>query len=141
MTSKKGKPKIIKGIKDKNNINSNTHFADYPVFSFKYLQEYSLEDCNDATFLVNFLFRLRKLSKLGWKGIETSNRHSYGTEHIPIKQFKPKTHPSIITPDVDKLCIFRSNGDNRSFAGIRKGNIFEIIYIEAKINDLYPHSN
>ncbi len=141
MTSKKVKTKIIKGIKDEKNINSDINFIEYPVFSFRYLQEYSLEECNDASFLVNFLFRLQKLSELGWKEIEKSNRHSYGTEYIPIKQFKPKTHPFIITPDVDKLCVFRSNGDNRAFAGIRKGNIFEIIYIEATINDLYAHSN
>ena len=141
MASKKGKSKIIKEIDNRISINSDTEFIDYPVFSFKYLQEYSLKDCRDMMFLVNFLFRLQKLSELGWKEIEKSNRHSYGIEYIPIKQFKPKTHPSVITPDVDKLCVFRSNGDNRSFAGIRKGNIFEIIYIEAIINDLYAHSN
>lgn len=113
---------------------------DFPIFSFKYLQDYSIKECSDPKFLLDFLFRLKKLAELGWQNIATAHRHSYGFELIDIDCFKHKEHPSCVTPDVNKLYVFRASGDNRTFAGIRIRNRFEVIYIEGKINDMYNHS-
>ena len=143
MKDKHKKPKnniLIKDIDKNVMVGLNNQKSNTPYFSLRYLQEHSIKNCTDASFFRDFLFRLGKLSELGWKGIATSNKHSYGVEYIPIDRFIPQKHPPCITPDVDKLCVFRANGDNRAFAGIRIDNIFEVIYIEAQINDLYNHS-
>jgi len=135
------KPQIKKiPIHNKNNIDkSKVEFLDYPIFCFKYLQDVSIKDSNDTDFFINFLLRLKKLSELGWKEIRTSNRHSFGTEQIPIKDLKPKKHPPIITPDVEFLTVFRASGDKRPFLGIQNKDIFHVIYIEANFCDIYDH--
>lgn len=112
---------------------------DYPIFSFKHLQDVSYLECGDADFLAKFINRLQKLSNLGWKGIRTSQRHSFGTEQIEYDQIKPKDKiPSFITPET-KFTVFRANGDNRPFLGIQDKNTFHIIFIEAKFGDIYNH--
>ena len=129
----KGLPSINKSIKEEdiNNIN-------YPLFSFKYLQETSIRDCTERDFFFKFLIRLQKLSDLGWDKIQTSDRHSWGTEKIPISQIKPQI-PLCITPDVTDLICFRANGDKRPFLGFRIGSIFHVVFIEARFNDIYDH--
>ena len=120
-------PRIHKGI-----VN------DYPIFCFKYLQDVSIKKCNDYRFFFDFIFRLQKLGELGWQEINKSSRHSFGTEKIPIKQIKPAL-PIIITDDIDELTVFRANGNNLPFLGIRKTNVFHIIFIETDFGDIYNH--
>lgn len=111
---------------------------DYPLFSFKYLKETSFTEHGDVQFFRDCLIRLKKLSNLSWKEIHKSDRHKYGTEQIPRKQIRPDL-PNEITRDVN-LLVFRSNSDKRSMVGFRVWNIFYIIFIEAKHNDIYDHS-
>ena len=112
----------------------------YPVFCFKYLQPYSYKNCNDPSFFVDFLERLCKLANLGWKSIDISARHSFGTEKIPIRDLKPNSLPPIITEDVKELVAFRANGNNLPFLGLRLGNTFQIIFIETAFGDIYDHA-
>lgn len=110
---------------------------DYPLFSFKYLQDTSFPDCSDLSFFPNFMKRLKKLSELGWKGINTSQRHGFGMEKLPQEIIKPQL-PSVITPEV-QLFAFRAVGNNLPFVGFREGKIFHIIYIETSFGDVYNH--
>ena len=109
------------------------------MFSFKYIQSDSIKNCREGKFFYDFLMRLRKLAELGWKEIMKSDRHSFGTEFIPVGQFKPQKEVPIITEDVNKLMVFRSAGDNRIFAGVRDGDVFQIVFIETKFGDVYKH--
>lgn len=111
---------------------------DYPIFCFKYLQEVSVKNCSDPKFFYDFLFRLKKLSELGWNEINKSARHSFGTEKMPIKSLKPDL-PAVITDDVDELTVFRANGNNLPFLGIRKSGLFHVIFIETNFGDIYNH--
>lgn len=111
---------------------------DYPIFCFKHLQTCSIQDCKDHLFFFKFLERLQKLSTLGWKNIEKSEKHGFGTEKLPKEQIIPSL-PIFITPEIKHLTVFRANGDNRPFLGIRRQNIFHVIFIEAKFNDIYKH--
>ncbi len=111
---------------------------DYPVFCFKHLQDVSIKNCNDHKFLNDFIFRLSKLGSLTWNQIIHTDKHSFGTEKIPISQIKPKL-PNFISPDVRDLLVFRASGNNRSFLGVRSGNVFHIIFIETKFGDIYKH--
>ena len=120
-------PHIHKGIID-----------DYPVFCFRYLQEVSLKGCKNHKFYFDFIFRLRKLAELGWKGIGKADRHGFGTEKIPVKSLKPNL-PDFITDDVEELTVFRASGNNLPFLGIRKANIFHIVFVETNFGDIYNH--
>ncbi|GHT67151.1 hypothetical protein AGMMS50239_29820 [Bacteroidia bacterium] len=139
MGNKRGKP-LIKDIQREKKINKNKiDTLNYPIFCFKYLREISIKGSTDADFFVNFLLRLQKLSDLGWEEIRKAPKHGFGTEQIPINKLKPKDYPSIMTPDVTHLTVFRANGDNRPFLGIQNKDIFHVIFIEAKFNDIYNH--
>lgn len=135
---KKKKAKLLEEREDEPKDLHITHGIDYPVFSFKYLQEDSIKGCKDADFLNKFIIRLMKLSSLGWKEIRKSGRHGFGTEQIHISQIKPKKRVSI-TEDIDYLTVFRAHGDNRPFLGLNVYGIFHVIYIEANFCDIYDH--
>ena len=115
-----------------------TSDADYPLFCFKHLSDKSLKGCKDAKFLSTFLFRLQKLSSLGWNGIRESERHGFGMEKIPINKVRPKP-PAIVTPDVKELDVFRATGDNRPVIGLQDRHIFRVFFIETNFGDIYKH--
>lgn len=109
----------------------------YPIFSFKHLQDVSINKTSNHKLFYDFLIRLKKLSELGWKEIHKSPRHSFGTEIIPQNIIKPEL-PKFITPEVT-LLAFRAKGDNHPFIGYRENNVFHILYIEANFGDIYDH--
>ena len=118
---------------------------DHPLFSFKYLQEDSInkydkqEEGGKPYF--EFLMRLKKLSELGWKGIRIAHHHSFGMEKIPRNQIIPqKPLPPFITPDVEALHVLRSKGDNTALVGWQMEKVFYIFYIELKHGEIYSHS-
>lgn len=134
---------LIKKVVDSNQISrkeiEELASINYPLFSFKYLQEKSIKDCRNTDFFQDFIFRLKKLSELGWEEIRKSDKHSFGMEKIPYNQIKPKSQlPQFITPDAE-FCVFRATGSNLPFLGIQKGKIFYIIFIETKFGDIYDH--
>lgn len=131
---KRPKPKLAK-VSPLVVPNKNDEKIDYPIFCFKYLQT---SKCKDHKCYSDLIIRLQKLSTLGWKQIEKSPRHSFGTEPIPRKRIKPKL-PNFITPDVRSLTVFRSAGNNKVFIGMRSDNIFHIIFIEENFGDIYDH--
>lgn len=110
---------------------------DYPLFSYKYLQNVSFCSQKDASFFHEFINRLHKYSTLGWQEMQTSGRHSFGFEYLPQNIMKPQL-PSVVTPEVH-LMVLRSTNDNRALVGFREWNIFHIIFIEANFNDIYDH--
>jgi len=139
MPSRRDNPKI-RNVQKHDNINKNRiETLNYPIFCFKHLQDVSIKNSTDADFFVKFLFRLQKLSNLGWEEIRKSPKHSFGTSQIPINELKPTIFPSIVTPEVTHLTVFRANGDNRPFLGIQSKDIFHVIFIEAVFNDIYDH--
>ena len=134
---------LIKRVVDSNQISrkeiEDLVSIDHPLFSFKYLQKQSVENCTDVKFFQSFIFRLKKLSELGWSEIRKSDRHSFGMEKIPYYKIKPKPQlPDFITPDVE-FCVFRATGSNLPFLGIQEGKIFYIIFIETNFGDIYDH--
>jgi len=132
---KKKNPEIHKIKKDYGYDNE----SEYPAFSFKYLQTKPKNPKDKIDFYAEFTERLHKISGLTWNELNYSNRHSFGTEKIPINKIKPQI-PSFITPDITHLIAFRATGDNRPFLGIRKGNVFYIIFIEENFGDVYKHA-
>lgn len=121
---------------------------DHPLFSFKYLQEDSINKYGKSENkkeggepYFKFLMRLKKLSELGWNKIRIAPRHNFGMEKIPRNQIIPqKPLPPFITPDVEALHVLRSKGDNTALVGWQMEKVFYIFYIELKHGEIYSHS-
>lgn len=133
--------KIKKNDSQKHKIKTptpNNIELDYPVFCFKHLQITKTK--TDFKFYSDFIERLTKLCSLSWNDINTSHRHGFGTEKIPVDKIKPDL-PKFVTPEVTDLTVFRATGDNRPFLGLRKNSVFHIIFIEENFNDIYDHGS
>lgn len=126
------------GIPDKSSISLVSD--DTPLFCFTYFDHGLLKKKkqHNTDLCFCFLERLQKLSEYGWKAIMTSDKHGFGTEKIPVKQIKCSL-PSIITPDVQHLLVFRAKGNNLPFLGLREKNIFHVLYIEPDFGVVYNH--
>lgn len=141
---KKKEKKPLQFQIEKPNILDNSSISlasnDTPLFCFTYfnhgLLKKNKQHNTDLCFC--FLERLQKLSEHGWKAIMTSDKHGLGTEKIPIKQIKCSL-PSIITPDVQHLLVFRAKGNNLPFLGLREKNIFHVLLIEPDFGVVYDH--
>lgn len=125
-------------IKDINEANMEMLAKiDYPLFSFKYLSDASFKSNGDLKFFKDFIYRLNKLSNISWNTIHTSQKHSFGIEKISRACIKPDI-PAGITDDVNFI-VFRSSGDNKAMVGFRVWNVFHVVFIEARHNDIYDH--
>ena len=121
---------------------------DHPLFSFKYLQEDSINKYGKSENkkeggepYFKFLMRLKKLSELGWNKIRIAPRHNFGMEKIPRNQIIPqKPLPPFIPPHVEALHVFRSKGDNTALVGWQMEKVFYIFYIELRHGEIYSHS-
>lgn len=119
----------------KGNISSDIN---YPIFCFKHLNlNVSIKGCDNDLYR-QFFERIQKLSTLDWNAIAASHRHSFGWEQLPVDKIKPQL-PGFVTPDVEKLYVFRYTGDNRPFIALRRGSVIHILFIEANFGDVYNH--
>ena len=111
-----------------------------PSFSFRYLNlDVSVKKCDSKVFR-KFVARMRILSDMTWKQINSSDRHSYGWELIPKESLKPqKSIPSALS-DVSKFHVFRYDSDNHPFVSVVKGNTIYPLFIEATFGDVYNHN-
>lgn len=135
----------IKELRDEKKKVGIYEQIDHPLFSFKYLQEDSIDKYDKQEEggkpYFEFLMRLKKLSELGWKGIRIAHHHSFGMEKIPRNQIIPqKPLPPFITPDVEAFHVFRSRGNNTVFVGLQMEKVFYIFYVELKHGEIYSHS-
>ncbi len=109
------------------------------LFSFKYLSKESFAKSKDYGFFVDLLQRFAKYSQLGWEGIRSSHRHTWGMEKMPTNQIKHVNSISRITPDVKTLDVLRSSGDNHVLVGLQERQVFSVFFIEAHFGDISPH--
>jgi hypothetical protein len=126
----------FKRLKKENPVEKAVGKRDLVSFSFDLLHDASYTECKDVVFFIKFLQRLKKLCSMDWNTINSSHRHSFGYEKIPVGLIKRDIN---ITKDINFLLAFRATGDNHAFLGFRDGNIFEIIFIESQFEDIYNH--
>ena len=48
------------------------------------VKKFTIKRHNDSSFFISFLERLKKLSSLDWNTVNTSARHSFGFEKMPV---------------------------------------------------------
>lgn len=96
----------------------------------------------NGKFFIEFILRLKGLCKLGWREISSSQRHGFGFETIAISSLSKTAENAIrkvLSPEVNKLLVFRATGDNHVFLGYRTQGIFHILLIEYQFGDAYNH--
>ena len=79
---------------------------------------------------------LAQRAQLTWREIKQADRHGAGTEMIPAGQIKP-TIPRHFS-DADRFMVFRYHG-KLPMVGVRAGDTFHILWLEAQFNDVYRH--
>lgn len=116
-----------------------TSDSDYVVFSFMYLQKnYGLDHKRlTKNHKIQLLNKLVKITSVTWLQLELKNKRDGGLERISKKCFK-KPLPSVITDDIDKLCVLRFASQECRLIGFRRGNIFYILFIDPDLS-LYDH--
>lgn len=132
---KKPKPMEVNRIQIKEPPQDSSQLK--PIFSFyhmRYGKSYCLSQCgrDDKSNLANLLLQL---SQQTWSNISSSHRKNFGYEHIPIKKFKTKVFPDVVTPDVKSLLVFAYSHGGR-MAGIQYKDIFHILLVG---DNLYKH--
>lgn len=105
----------------------------YPVFSFKYLQEdeFGIKSCNP----VAFVSQLIQVSQLTWGQWKQCHREGMGFEKIERASVNPEI-PQVITNDVKHFLSFRFT-DGRVI-GYRDRTIFYIVWTDGKFA-VYDH--
>ena len=106
-----------------------------PAFSFDYLQDsHCITLCDDSDQLA-FVNALRKLSKLTWNQIKSTQRHGLGSEKIHRRSFRVPI-PTIVGEDITFIAI-RFSGF-KSMVGYQEGRILQIVWFDRNF-DVYDH--
>lgn len=111
--------------------------AGHPVLCLQHLQEKFGIDKLEPSQCQAFLLKWHKRAKLTWTELVQHDRHGLGSEFLPKSKFKTAIPEHL---ERDKYLVFRHEG-NHAFAGFRTGDVFHVLWIEAKYNDLYNHGS
>lgn len=112
--------------------------ADRPWFSHRYITSgsYCLKKCSLEQFR-SFADKLRMLSSLEWKQIDSSPRETNGYEMLPVGQLK-ESPPAPFDQD-GALMVFRFGGAKGGrMVGARRGERFFVLFIDRDFT-FYDH--
>ena len=107
----------------------------YPLLSLRYLQPRFGTQALSSDQCRSFLEKWAKRSMFTWLELSRQGRHGLGYEMLPHSQIHPRP-PEFLRRD--EYMIFRHEG-NHPFAGIKIGDVFFVLWIEARYGDLYAH--
>ena len=71
-----------------------------------------------------------------WSELPQGGRHGQGHELIHVTGW-PRASPAAFA-DRDRFHVFRCSG-RLPMAGVRSGDVFHIVWIEARFTELYDH--
>lgn len=110
-----------------------------PQWDFEHVVPgYRLADCTEehrAAFAVG----MEKRSGLTWRQIKSLKREQLGFELISVSQIQPALPARIVTPDVDKVLVFRC-GQLRRLIGVRQQQVFIVLLFDAS-GACYSHGS
>ena len=105
------------------------------LLSFRHAQpRFGIEQLNERQ-RSEFLLKWFKRCAFSWTELGTHTKHGLGYEMLPKSSFRPKI-PDALTRT--KYMVFRHDG-NLPFAGFKAGDVFYVLWVEAKFNELYKH--
>ena len=83
---------------------------------------------------------MKKLGGIDWNTVNTSGRHSFGTEKMKVSDLTTSAR-QLVPAGVDSLIVLRATGNNHVFLGTRDENVFNVIFIEYQFGDVYKHNH
>jgi hypothetical protein len=110
----------------------------HPFFSHRYITtgSYCVKRCRIDQFR-SFSDKLRILSSLDWKTIESSPRETNGFELLPVSALREKMPPPF--DKIDKAMVFRFGANAGRIVGVRNtDDMFFILFIDHDFT-LYDH--
>ncbi|MDO4271549.1 MAG: hypothetical protein Q4C83_01005 [Candidatus Saccharibacteria bacterium] len=111
---------------------------DSVAYSFNHLQKkYDLDNkslSNEAK--IQLLAKIVKTTQQSWTQLILSGKGNGGIE--TIKRDIISNLPSCVTKDIQKLCVLRFASQKCRLIGFRRGNIFNVLYIDSNLS-LYKH--
>jgi hypothetical protein len=84
----------------------------------------------------SFLVKWEKRAKITWTELQSHDKHGLGTEKLPSRMIKPAVPEELAQ---DRYTVFRHEG-NLPFVGFRAGDVFHVLWIETRYNELYKHN-
>lgn len=108
----------------------------HPLFCLQYLTKKFDLQALEKPAVVAFAKALHKRAQMPWEEIRKSERHKLGYEMLPKKEFKAAV-PSVFSDEVEFM-VFRYKG-LLPMAGVRKGRVFHVLWIEPSFGKLYDH--
>ena len=116
-------------------IPSVNHDEQYPVFSFRFLQDtFSVNTCNIDQLRL-FIEKLHNISQITWGKWKLAQHKGIGYEKIARNSIDAPI-PQNITDDIQYFLSFRFH--NGRCVGFRDGVIFNILWIDGSFK-LYEH--
>lgn len=107
-----------------------------PKFCLGDLQPGFTVECLTQEGQAAFARALSKRSLMTWEQIRRAPRHGLGSETIRVKQIKPMI-PAAFDGE-DKVLVLRYHG-TLPMAGVRINDVYHLLWIEPRYNDLYDH--
>jgi hypothetical protein len=115
----------------------NDHSTGHPKFCLLFLQR-GFDVANlDKDRRADLALTLQQRSSMTWTELHQAGRHGQGYELIPRQRLSAPI-PAVFA-DRDRFLVFRFSG-KLPMAGVRSGDVFHIVWIEAGFNELYDHS-
>lgn len=107
----------------------------YPLLCLRHLQSgWGFEDATSDQCQA-FLVKWAKRASLTWTELTQHAKHGLGSEKLPKSKIKPSIPEHLET---DNYLVFRHEG-NLPFMGFRSGDVFHVLWVESRYNDLYQH--
>lgn len=117
------------------NINVDFNFANI-------MDKFSFEAKGfTATHYKKFCEAIQKISSQVWDDVHKSEKHTrIGSEYLDISLLKSQSFQNHVHEFTSKkkFLVLRYYGD-LPMIGVRKGNTFVLLGLEAKYDDMYPH--
>lgn len=112
------------------------HSTGHPKFCLRFLQRgFDVENL-DRDQRAEFAVTLQQRASMTWSQLHQAARHGQGYELIPRQRLRAPV-PAVFA-DRDKFHVFRYSG-RLPMAGVRANDVFHIVWIEARFNELYDH--
>ncbi len=86
----------------------------------------------------HFAERLQEMASLSWKDLMVAPRHKQGFEWLPASTLRSRLPERFA--DEDRVMVFRYSG-KLPMVGVRLNEVFHVLALEARFNDLYDHGN
>lgn len=86
----------------------------------------------------DFALTLQQRSSLTWAELQQTRRHGQGFEMLDRAKFRGGI-PAVFQ-DQSRFMVFRYSG-RLPMAGVRSGDVFHVIWIEASFGQLYNHGS